>query len=149
MSLNIPNCKLVREHLVKLEEHQFIYWQFFSDSSLLTRFIYNREIPKCKTAACLAGWTLSVCGDQLSEETLSDTKISISKSAAILLGVATEEQVLGGKLTNEQYRDIEFLFFQNVGEAKKADAIRRLDYLIANDTMDGYDFGGESYCRQT
>lgn len=101
MPLNIRLLRRVQKQILK-EPRQFLMSNWFVDEGEDAEFPGNdiaKKIPNCGTAACMAGWTISLSAKKNPRETRAGIKIGyeqIGNKAARLLGMKlTREDRLG------------------------------------------------------
>lgn len=110
MALNVKLLRRVRD-AIKNEPAQFVMGSWFTRELTIQTYIsayslpaagslrtigdMNREIPNCGTAACIAGWTLSLAARKTPQKTASSASNSdILTMAEIRLGLQPDDESL-------------------------------------------------------
>lgn len=114
--MNIDNLTRLRDELQAAEDRDFTYSRLFTPAAdhNNTRWLDTFPKPKCGTAGCVAGWTLMLFRPGQNANLFSSTL----RSAKEILELDGPQAV--------------FLFLQHCDKASRADAIKRLTWLIEN-----------------
>ncbi len=135
--MNSERVKKLLDHIKKSPDEQFHYGNWFSgiDDKEISTFRNVQEAAKnrnkksiCGTAACVAGHACLLFW----KETRKDLAIGMSIAEIAQNVLELDHQT--------RYN----LFLQNMDDATKADAIKRLEYLLQFGNLDDYDWFSES-----
>ncbi len=128
--MNKKRCEELLEYLKQLPDERFDYTRYLSiEGNLVPVVIFKEQAtPSCNTAGCVAGHCCILYFEDF------------KKTSNFVHFIEFSTEQLG--LTKE---DANFLFIENMEDATKQDAIARLEYLIKNGVLEGYDFSTESY----
>lgn len=127
--MNIERLKQLREHLAGLPEERFHYSDFFGNDVYDPNVTWSDARKDCGTTACVAGWACVLFGPA-NQSTLDSGDPEYQASA--ILDIESDDES-------------EFLFFRECSRANRSDAIRRLDWLIAGNSIAYYPWREESY----
>lgn len=142
--MNKERMQTLREAIAAALPDEFEYSSFFCKKTGLggiRQLSMQMTVPEphCGTVGCVAGWALMLFSPGIKTYPLhcssridaGDIPMTTSKQAQELLDLTSKER--------------DFLFVDYVMHATREDALRRLDFLIADGYPDAYDWTKESW----
>lgn len=127
--LNLEKIQKLLNHLKETPDESFDYTAIFRPDSPLHPI--RNPSPRCCTAGCVMGHAIWLWRTKLQQLDQACVTNRISGVIGEFLGLDARQR--------------NFVFFAHCGEANREDAIRRLEHLLAGQTVFDYDWQGESW----